>query len=1085
VNVAANASSTPTLELSTTAEGDLAVAHARRLNNIQVQPNWQFASSTKVKFWSLVAPANNDYYLFQGNDYEVTVVAGMDMQTMQIQAPGGTGADPFNWGSDHLYSKVKVVTGNSDRTACSQNINDVPMGVVDRDAVTGLPTAYSTMGITGAQELDYDQINYPTWLVAGVTVVSQADDLKSSAVKINFMQGGSYKLCYAPGNVGGAGGTSFTENPELNNVLDYDINVLGVSSPCNDGKLDGCLETERWDCLFGYMGESDGMVCTFNFMPDGGRPGWAIKPGAVSKLSWGQAWDPVTMVPEQCGASDADTQYMTAGSKLDIDLSTGAEMPDVKSSIKTAFTLSACYCPSIRRDVDGGYCDGTIATDGTSDLNQCCESSNEFIQRIGIIYYWMVRVCDVDGYTDSGNPNCDIPYMRVIPQQRFALRLDCPPAGCLDNNENRVRFVSYDPSKSDLPNWNGDNRCQTTTKSTDEPSTVVWPTNMDDPSGGELAEYKVWWQYPVKLNLPLSERLDVCFCNDDPFTPSNWIRVGTVRTSSGFTFASTNQAGNMPSLKYVDYPGTFILYGGIKTTETEMNPYDGVKYSGKALINIISYDRELISLGTTLEISEDFDSSLGSTSSFQATMDGWCQTEQYSETLVEGPSSKNDARQYVADVPLANPSHFLAYGQNNGGTWRIKLAGVVAICYCAMVTATTDECENPNFWLYAGRQTIHGPLGGVEWEFPTEIVVKIHVTGWGFSANDKLRIIPAQGQCTDDNDPDGDISFRVGCPGIDGNGCILATPKKSIDVSVVTSQTSGITIESVSHDIANKRTELSFSSAIGNTLVTGDHLTINYESVLVGGQADAQMSAVQRADAHKLSGEYAFSDPGASTMYMVPHTLTQKTTSDGTPWPKIMTIPTAFADDPVFTFANSQGQWVRRNRIDTEEELKGEQDKQDLRLCWGVYDETSGTTNFYKEAGKVSFESPPPMASATINPTTKSTDSSNKIVTPFVIAFSTSAGRKSYATGVTSGNTQLMLRFLDVSVASGRLLPRLVGDTPPDGGSQPAAFPDNGDEITDQITAASMSQSVCGSISPSSGQTTPRVFPCPWVATMV
>ena len=64
--------------------------------------------------------------------------------------------------------------------------------------------------------------------------------------------------------------------------------------------------------------------------------------------------------------------------------------------------------------------------------------------------------------------------------------------------------------------------------------------------------------------------------------------------------------------------------------------------------------------------------------------------------------------------------------------------------------------------------------------FPTDVVLKISLEGWGFSPNDKLRIIPYNKGCSDYDDrykgPVGTNKFLTGCPG----DCAPAVPDTNI-----------------------------------------------------------------------------------------------------------------------------------------------------------------------------------------------------------------------------------------------------------------------------------------------------------------
>lgn len=77
----------------------------------------------------------------------------------------------------------------------------------------------------------------------------------------------------------------------------------------------------------------------------------------------------------------------------------------------------------------------------------------------------------------------------------------------------------------------------------------------------------------------------------------------------------------------------------------------------------------------------------------------------------------------------------------------VNLAGVVAVCYCGMVS-TENMCQSSLHWIFAGLMTIQGPQGGIVWNLPTNVapshtqelrerhaqVVKFDLKGWGFSA---------------------------------------------------------------------------------------------------------------------------------------------------------------------------------------------------------------------------------------------------------------------------------------------------------------------------------------------------------------
>jgi hypothetical protein len=105
-----------------------------------------------------------------------------------------------------------------------------------------------------------------------------------------FMHGGIYKLCYTPDAPFGGDTTSVSKE----NVMDITIRVLGIKSQCLHGYDDGCIAQERWDCSYGYKGESI-LNCEFNFATDAGRPGWGItlmaqESGTNSFMTWSRQY---------------------------------------------------------------------------------------------------------------------------------------------------------------------------------------------------------------------------------------------------------------------------------------------------------------------------------------------------------------------------------------------------------------------------------------------------------------------------------------------------------------------------------------------------------------------------------------------------------------------------------------------------------------------------------------------------------------------------------------------------------------------------------------------------------------------------
>ena len=97
------------------------------------------------------------------------------------------------------------------------------------------------------------------------------------------MWGGLYKSCYTPdSSFGGGGANNYKEH-----VVNAMVMVLGVRSPCNQGKADSCLPNERWECNFGVKGESV-VTCQSDLKTNGGRDGgaWGVTTGQVNNMTW-------------------------------------------------------------------------------------------------------------------------------------------------------------------------------------------------------------------------------------------------------------------------------------------------------------------------------------------------------------------------------------------------------------------------------------------------------------------------------------------------------------------------------------------------------------------------------------------------------------------------------------------------------------------------------------------------------------------------------------------------------------------------------------------------------------------------------
>lgn len=1030
--------------------------------------NWEVQSTMAI---TTVVGTDTLTLSAAGSNY-VKVVANRLYNSIRVVNVGAALTSEFEAGV------VKLVAEKSDRTTCPVSENDVATGI----AIPAEGTDAAVMGYMGRTTPPMEM------------QLEDGNEIYKGSALLNFMHGGRYKICYAPdGTFGGGDGTE--------NVMLQRLKVLGVKSPCDFGYTDGCIKDERWECYYGYKGESIDN-CQYSFIGGGGaRLGWEIEvdEGSPSKMTWSATYGPDDTVgqgmliepggtdPSECTSVPDTVNFAipVSGVYLTVDHTTVATFPPVKSTIMKAFTVKACYCPNYNAQT-GTYCNPAQAA-------QCCDSSSEYIQTIGTVYYWTIRICDA-GPSDDNYLQCDSPYMRVVPQQTFVLRIECPPGyGCEGNNDNRVKFLD-ESTENNKPNWDENHPCKTMPLESDW---AVWPSPSYSKAlgGGDRSTFKVWKDHQVKINLSVNKQLDVCFANGATTTPSSWFRVGQVRTASNFGFASQSaQTSSYKWLKYVDFPGTITLYGGTTSGSTN-NPYDGNKYSGQALLNMLSFDREA-SYGVqnkmkTLELEFGYDKAMPS--DFQEKMDIECQKGVYSQTLVGGGawSAQAASQQYIAQVGASGNGvtsntvdNFLSFsGQTGTKMLQITSAGVIGVCYCAMVSPL-KMCVSENFWIYAGRTTVRGPIGGQTWVFPTNIVVHMDVKGWGLSGcdtstqsaddcfasgRDRLRIIDAavSGGCTSGAySPNGYKNYKLGCPS-SIQGCRFAGILENIPM-IATTANNQIAYLNAGVAVGATASTLTFSKPVNDIFEDGDMITLDPDKIEIGADHHTPATAAERKKRDQLAGIYEFQDTSTAGLerYLVAHRVTKVPGQNNQ-----VTIPIGFPPslDPIFTFKNDQGHWKLRNRISSKAEIKGTEQQPNLKVCWGVYENLQ--TRYYKEAGVLSFVNPPLMNDVKVSLTAKAEGA----VAPVVITIETS-DRIDYAQA--TGKTQLMLRFKSISTNNGKLIPRFSNDALP-GGNKPE------DYGSTSVAPDGMKQWVCGRLFlelwavPKDGESHTQGFPLP------
>jgi hypothetical protein len=712
-------------------------------------------------------------------------------------------------GESHPKPTVRVMDSRADRTKCESQNYLPPLGLLynettslfDREVDLILELQHGD----GSQD---DQVLYD---------YGSRYAEPNSTFEFMIMHGGDYKLCYA------AGGYYDETDGTFAVILPMLLRVPGIQSDCI---THGCMKYLRWECWFGFADK--GADCVYQ--PSGvfgGRMGWNVYPGDVSRVWWSSVYPAETdndydgvrdlaleenPVLVSCGTSP-DTENMLApmidssgGTSLaGVDLSREnayrAVMPGIAKTANRGFTVSVCYCPDYNRE-------------RSINTGSECDEAAEFIQPTGLLHVWHLRICDVG---DTGT--CTTKYARVLPQQPFALRLDCPPAGACrttptdgDGNpqdiENaqgimipftqsaQLRFIEYS-ELNDKPSWDSEHGCVGAMND----RVARWPSR--NIPGGLRTDYKDWGgpydgdasmsiTSAPHLRLSTGMRIDVCYCDFDCSSNETFFKIGEVRTVTAFALAARSNAsaaGAVMTLETINRPASFTLFGGISevteldedTQSREISPWNQPHFSRGAHIFFVSYDREEIYLrkgvNTTLEKAKGFHE--GHPPHYDQIMDDVCRNEIPGRDLFVNPAgdpsmpnlntmASYDAYEAVIDCPEGTDpcikSERLPFnGKDHGARFRSRRAGTIVACYCGewrnnFLDPDSSGCAVDGGvpqWFYAGRVTVRGPVGGQTWLFPTMTDIEIPMFGWGFTGQDTIRFVPMEEQCADLTDEDG------------------------------------------------------------------------------------------------------------------------------------------------------------------------------------------------------------------------------------------------------------------------------------------------------------------------------------------
>eukprot|EP00929_Paragymnodinium_shiwhaense_P030623 TRINITY_DN1731_c0_g2_i1.p1 TRINITY_DN1731_c0_g2~~TRINITY_DN1731_c0_g2_i1.p1 ORF type:complete len:3304 (+),score=505.88 TRINITY_DN1731_c0_g2_i1:116-10027(+) len=879
------------------------------------------------------------------------------------------------------------------------------------------------------------------WATLGTeTTVGPGDPSARMATSssLTLYMGGEFTMCYSDDG---------TFSPGHVDLLPSSMDVYGVYDNNPSCSADAtCLRLKEYHCYLLRKRHNNyqnsflaGSSCVVDYSYDN-----AGFHGPTGKGTWSATWSAeydadgnlTSMTPKACTTTPEDFLCKNGGDCSLGDHLTGPnaavgykQMPmpagvnQLDGATFRAHTVAACYCPAYGS----------------------CNDPSDYIQQIGILHYYVSKVCQHGRH--GAWQNCTIDYTGVTPQHRFSMRLECPTNACRGGNtSNRLKIIAQ-RAANDLPKWAEGSGCGAVgfeAHGRNLAGKLVLPPelpNLDvaNQSGGARQDVKTWnyedgnsdvgragflfkygtTDFELRNNLG-AETFDVCYCDDNCSLAVSWFKVGQMRFASFRLVSGVTNISSVASnltIEYVNEPGSLAFER-----------------------NIVNYDLLGLQEGGMIKIVED---------NAYALDDAGCRAAGYDgDTLIHtennGLNTTTAATLFAGKTISEDPRRLTFNGgepKNNHIT--IKKAGVVAICYCATVEVVDGEnvCATApqNSWVLAARITIRGPTKypPQEWTFSSHVVFRFNFTGWGLKSSDTLRIIHGSSSCSDNQgDPSGSYratNIKVKCPfPCDEVGEITDIQKGDLSLNVLSSET---------YRCDKMNAECRDNSIKKVTVV--DENTTQVEFVLPHGLKDGDLITMgdniecdheyPHCNEEKLSaikGVYKFADGNntednhynAPDDYIAGHPV--KTTS----LPKVVTIPVGWKEEvprvAVVSRNDIRGRWTRHSEAETREEIMGTMARQGMKVCWKYGHPELG--KYVDQAGILNLIEPRPLTYKLVSLVSDAVKQS----APLIISFKT-AGSEAPATGnrynTVQGPTQLKIYFpatltLDVSFADGTVL---------------------------------------------------------------
>lgn len=876
-------------------------------------------------------------------------------------------------------------------------------------------------------------VNQP-WSGVGASTITQGITAGSLQAKVDqqtfipltFKMGGIYHICYSDDG-------SFA--PAHTDIVPQRIEVYGIYDHRTECAEDlTCLTNRPYHCFLRrqaynnmedtYDGQSS---CVVDYSYEGagfsGLPGRASWTGefATSYDSNGMV---TTETARTCGSSGfndfpssflcnaggicgdlADTRdpYVTPDAALAyrrITIPPGR--PDLVGPGFKAYAVAACYCP---------------------DFQRCDAFSPDFVQQVGILYFFATKVCP-NGFEATV---CALDFTGAAPQHRFALRVECPSTACAYAETSRVKVVQQ-MANNNLPSWDSLAGCAAAVHGVNSVGLQVLPSD-DNPDvatmhGGMRQDYKLWnfknsstglifdpttsgFQLrtgPTDHELRsryLGETFDVCYCDGACTTASNWFKAGQLRFAPFQLVSAGSNTSVLQEefiLEYMNMPGTIGFY----------RPW-------------VDYGVMGLQEGGALKLVSD---------PTLALTDAGCVAAAYDSTLVDPTTltMQNAALAYSGTTDLTKDVNKLMFngGQITTAITVIK-AGFISVCYCARpVVDVPGTCAHDQ-WVLVNRLTIRGPGPGQSWTVSTNVVFRLEYFGWGLAKDDLIRIIPAASECSDVNGNPraawGVTNIKVGCPHPCSEvGEVNDVLNGDISVGVLSSDTymcDNQNEDCRTNDIKavtvldENTTELEFEASSG--LTDGDLITLGANFACAPGQSvivcnDERLSV--------LRGRYDLADRldnhnSAPNEYISGHAVTVNPSD-----PQKVTIRVGWPDPkPQFMvnyIENRRGRWQRHSKAITREEIMGEKERIDMKVCWKytpAMGESGPMARHVAQVGTLSLLDPNSMSDCLVSLTSLVKKQTTPYA-PMIISFRTATAETGKRYSSLEGRMRLRIYFV-------------------------------------------------------------------------